>query len=501
MPSLTDRLLSSLGLQRSVSGIPAWWPMLADGMLQGYPQTTLGRDNKQESIGLGFSSLATQAYASNPVVFACINARVQLFSEARFAFQRIENATYGELFSNPSTYLRLINEPWPGGTTSQLLKDALIDADLAGNAFILREANGLRRLRPDWVTIIAGNPRSDGTTWDLDTEVVGYGYQPDGPLGGKPKTFLQRDQVAHFKSTHDPLRRFSGMSWLLPIIREVESDRAGTAHKQQYWENAATPNLAIQFDQTMTLAQAKDWTAMFKADHEGARNAFKTLFLGGGASLQAVGDNLQKAAFTNVQAAGELRIASAAGVPPIIIGLAGGLDAATYSNYGQARRAFADLTMRPLWRDMAGALTSITVVPAGARLWYDDRDISFLQEDVKDAADIQSTQASAMRQLVDAGFEPQTIIDAVTANDFARLKHSGLYSVQLQPPNTEQPKPEQPAAVAPQPAAALLNSGEQAGEVRCSGCDRLLAEVASTPYRLRCSRCKTLNESGNLIAA
>ena len=32
--------------------------------------------------------------------------------------------------------------------------------------------------------------------------------------------------------------------------------------------------------------------------------------------------------------------------------------------------------------------------------------------------------------------------------------------------------------------------------VRCDGCDKLLAEMVSTPYRLRCPRCKWLNHAG-----
>ena len=32
--------------------------------------------------------------------------------------------------------------------------------------------------------------------------------------------------------------------------------------------------------------------------------------------------------------------------------------------------------------------------------------------------------------------------------------------------------------------------------VRCVGCEKLLAEMVSTPYRLRCSRCKYLNFAG-----
>jgi phage portal protein BeeE/phage FluMu protein Com len=492
--SLTERMLRAVGLQRFQPYTPEeiaamWGSSLASGW---FPQTTL--NNKQEPIGSGFTSLVTHAYATNPVVFACVDARAQLFSEARFMFQRLEDGRPGELFNTPSTYLRLLEQPWPGGTTAMLLKDMLLDADLAGNAFVARRQNQLQRLRPDWVVIIAGSPNSNATTWDLDTEVLGYGYQPDGPSGGKEKVFLQRSEVAHFKTTHDPMRRFSGMPWLLPVLRDLSSDTAATSHKQKYFENAATPNLAIKFDPTMTLAAAKDWIELFNRDHAGARNAWKTLFLGGGADLTAVGNNLKDASFTDVQGKGELRIASAAGVPPIIIGLAGGLDAATYSNYGQARRAFADLRGRPMWRDACYSLATITSVPERARLWYDDTQISFLQEDVKDAADIGQAHAATIRTLTDAGFDPQTIVEAVVAGDFNRLKHTGLYSVQLQPPGTQtQPEPEPP----PQQQPALLNAAGVTGEVRCSGCSKMLAEVASAPFRFTCPRCRQVTSSAD----
>jgi hypothetical protein len=38
-----------------------------------------------------------------------------------------------------------------------------------------------------------------------------------------------------------------------------------------------------------------------------------------------------------------------------------------------------------------------------------------------------------MRTLVDGGFEPSSVVDAVTTGDMARLIHTGSVSVQLQP--------------------------------------------------------------------
>ena len=84
----------------------------------------------------------------------------------------------------------------------------------------------------------------------------------------------------------------------------------------------------------------------------------------------------------------------------------------------------------------------------GTRLWFDERDISFLQEDVKDAAEIKQAEANTMETLVRSGFDPESIVDAVKTGDWSMLKHTGLVSVQLQVPGAD------PAADAAPDAAA-----------------------------------------------
>ena len=54
-------------------------------------------------------------------------------------------------------------------------------------------------------------------------------------------------------------------------------------------------------------------------------------------------------------------------------------------------------------------------VPPDAELWYDDRDIPFLQEDRKDASEIAFRQAQTIRTLVDAGASVFTVPAAFTA--------------------------------------------------------------------------------------
>jgi phage portal protein BeeE len=266
-----------------------------------------------------------------------------------------------------------------------------------------------------------------------DTEVIGYIYHPGGRGSqAKVETYLV-EEVAHWAPVPDPEAAFRGMSWLVPVIREVAADREMAKHQIKFFEQGATPNMVVSYGLDIEPEQFDAWVKAFKADHEGTVNAYKTLFLAGGANVEVVGANLKDVDFSQVKGHGETRIAAAAGVPPIIAGFSEGLQAATYSNYGQARRRFADLTMRPLWEGMAGALETIVDVPDDqTELWYDVRDVFFLQEDEQDRANIQQTQAQAARTYIDAGYNPDSVIAALEADDITRLVHSGLFSVQLQ---------------------------------------------------------------------
>ena len=210
-----------------------------------------------------------------------------------------------------------------------------------------------------------------------------------------------------------------------------------TQHKLKFFENAATPNLAVSLSDRLDPDAFKRFVAEMAQSHDGVDNAYKTLYLGGGATPTVIGADLKQLDFKVTQGAGETRIAAAGGVPPVIVGLSEGLQQATYSNYGQARRKFADGWARPQWRMAAAALQSIVPAPTGSRLWYDDRDISFLQEDQKDAADIQQADAVTVKTLVDAGYTPASVVAAVDARDMTLLVHSGLVSVQLQTPGAQ----------------------------------------------------------------
>jgi len=184
------------------------------------------------------------------------------------------------------------------------------------------------------------------------------------------------------------------------------------------------------------------------AETVGIANAYKTLYVTGGVDAKTLGTNLADLDLKGVHGSLETRIAAAAGTPPILVGLSEGLNAGQYNIYGQAKRAYVDGTIRPDWGDLFACLQTLITPPNGSRLWYDDRDVPYLREDQKDQAEIVSAKATAIQNLLTAGFEPDAVIEAVETGDM-RGHHTGLFSVQLLPPNSagtmDDPAPTEPA--------------------------------------------------------
>jgi hypothetical protein len=373
-------------------------------------------------------------YESDSVVFACESNRLLLFSEARFQFQQLRNGRPGDLYGTPD--LDLLQEPWVGASTRELLMQLELDAFCYGNSYWVQDPDDgyLVRLDPCRVKILTEASYDSFTlmAYPVGEKLLGYAYQVDRDT----VVIYEPGEICHYKPTPDRNNRFCGMSWLNPCLPDVDADMGMTDHKRSHVRNGATVPFVVAFDKDITDEQYDYFVDSYAEQHSGSQNSGKVLFLGGGADVKTVGQTFESLALKATQGAGETRIAACSGVPPVIVGLSEGLSSATYSNYSQARRRLVDGTMRPLWGMAASALSSIINVPAGSRLWYDDRDIPFLREDVMDQAEILSRQALTIESLIRAGYEPDTVREAVVTGDFARLKHTGLYSVQLQPPGT-----------------------------------------------------------------
>lgn len=404
-----------------------------------------GMMRNQERIENDYEGYAALAYKANGIVFGCIDRRQQVFSQARFQWRRYRDGQPQELFGTQD--LGLLERPWPNGTTGELLALMEIDASLAGNFYattvddagrIGRSARGNRRIarmRPDWVTLIIDAPSGD--PYGVDARVVAYEYQPRTDSGRREPLLLLPEETCHFSPKPDPVARFRGMSWLSPVIDEVSADKAATRHKRKFFQNGAFPLLALKFDKDVHRDDFLWFVERFNAEHSGVDNAYKTLFLAGGADPKPLAMDFKQLDFKVTQGAGETRLAVAAGVPAVILGISESLQGSTLNtgNFAAARRLFVDTTLRDLWNKAAPSLQTLVPAPAGAALEIDARNIPFLREDAKDDADIRKLEAEALQQAFAAGYsDMDAVVDWLRTGDMARLlgRHSGVQSVQTQ---------------------------------------------------------------------
>jgi hypothetical protein len=339
-----------------------------------------------------------------------------------------------------------LEQPWTGAVTGDLLARMILDADFAGNHYSVRYGGELIRLRPDWVEIVL-EPREvplgeGGTSVTMGYRRIGYFYYEGGRASGVKPAVLLPNEVCHFAPYPDPEATYRGMSWMTPVIREIQADQLATTHKKAFYENAATPNLAVSLPKELTTQQFNDFVDAMDAKHKGATNAYRTLYTGGGADVTVIGQNMVQLDFRATQGAGETRLAAAAGVPAVIVGFSEGMQGSSLNagNYNSAKRNLADTTISHLWQNASGSLQVLVPPPDDvSRLWVDGRDIPFLREDAQDAAEILAQHGTTIRTLTDAGYTAESVVAAVNAGDLSLLKHSGLFSVQLQPAGAQKP--------------------------------------------------------------
>lgn len=412
--------------------------MVGNLMAYGTYQQTLAGQNV-ETTPQGLTGYAQAAYGGHGPIFSLMAIRMSVFSSIMFNWQRLRQGKPSGTFVTPD--LRILDRPFAGGTTQDLLMGQIVDADLTGNGYVTRVEDELVRLRPDWVEIVLEPRRFRGGI--VGYKRVGYLYW-EGGIGyhDDPVPFLP-DEVSHFAPYPDPLANYRGMSWITPVIRQLINDKLMSTHQTKFFENGATPNMVVAMDAAVSFEQFKKFKEMMNLEHRGVENAYKTLTVGGGADITIVGSDFQAMAFTDIMGRGETRLAAAAGVPPVIAGFSEGLQGSSLNagNYKAAWRRFTDGTMAHLWANMCGSLQEILPLPDnGSRLWYDTSSVPSLREDALDMAKILETKAGIIRELGDGGWDPDTVVEAVTSEDLGILKgkHTGLLSVQLQEPGAEE---------------------------------------------------------------
>jgi HK97 family phage portal protein len=282
-------------------------------------------------------SLTKSGFAGNPIGFRT----VKLIAEAAAALPLICQDADRRYDLHP--LLELMRRPNPGQGRAELFEALYGQILLSGNGYV--EAVGaeglpveLHVLRSDRMSLVPG---ADGWPVAYDYAVGGRKHRFDmtGPV----------DPVCHIKSFH-PQDDHYGLSPLQAAAVAIDVHNSASSWSKALLDNAARPSGAIVYKGAdgqgqLSADQYDRLTSEMEMHLQGARNAGRPMLLEGGLDWKPMGFSPSDMEFQKTKEAAAREIATAFGVPPMLLGIPGD---ATYANYQEANRAFYRLTVLPL---------------------------------------------------------------------------------------------------------------------------------------------------------
>jgi HK97 family phage portal protein len=292
-------------------------------------------------------SLVKTGFQANPMGFRA----VKLISEAAAALPLILQDASQRFEQHP--ILTLIARPNGAQTRAELLEAIYGHLLLSGNAYI--EAVGqtglpaeLHVLRTDRMAVVPG---ADG--WPM-----AYDYT----VGGRTHRFAMgpdAQHICHLKTFH-PQDDHYGLSPLQAAAVAVDVHNSASAWSKALLDNAARPSGAIVYrgadgQSQLSSDQYDRLVSEIESNHQGARNAGRPMLLEGGLDWKPMGFSPSDMEFQKTKEAAGREIATAFGIPPMLMGIPGD---ATYANYQEANRAFYRLTVLPLAARVTAGLSA-----------------------------------------------------------------------------------------------------------------------------------------------
>ena len=289
-------------------------------------------------------------YHRHPWVFACTKVIANNCGLATFQVMK-RVVRDGRVFAEPQPdhpISRLLNMPSPILSRFDLNKQTSGYKELNGNAYWLigrSAATGMAEqlvmLRPDRVTIIPDN--------SVQRHVLAYLYRVDG----EPFVLNPRDVIHHrFFNPDDDLY---GQSTLDAVRQTVSDDQAARHYNTNFYRNAARPDGGLSFEQTLSDADYERIRSEWRKGHGGTENAHKIAILEKGATWESIGLSQKDMDFIEARKLNREEIASAYGVPPVLI------NSYEHANYNTAKTQVALFwheTMMPKVISMAETMTN-----------------------------------------------------------------------------------------------------------------------------------------------
>ncbi|MFG1464254.1 phage portal protein [Xanthobacter sp. DSM 24535] len=304
-----------------------------------------------------YGSLAREGFARNAIAYRA----VRMVSEAAASVPLLLMDGARELDRHP--LLDLIARPNPRLQGTDLMEALCGHLLVAGNAYLEAVAvdgavRELHVLRPDRMRVVPG-PEGWPEAYDYTLDGRTLRIPQDGGETGVPP-------ILHL-TFFNPLDDHYGFAPLEAAAQAVDLHNASGAWNKALLDNAARPSGALIYGGagSLTDEQFERLKGELEASFQGAANAGRPLLLEGGLDWKPLAMSPKDMDFEAARNGAARDIALALGVPPMLLGIPGDN---TYANYAEAHRALWRLTVLPLVKRLAAALSAWLAPAHGAGL-------------------------------------------------------------------------------------------------------------------------------------
>lgn len=177
----------------------------------------------------------------------------------------------------------------------------------------------------------------------------------------KPSVYVTypKEDIIHFRMGSDPCDPRVGLGPVKQVLREIAGDDEANNFTRELLQNGAVPGLVAHIPPEQSRNFTEEKASELKARIETAfrsGNRGRVSVLTAGADLKQYGFDPNQMSLRNVVQFFEERISAVLRVPPIIAGLGAGIANSSYSNFREARQAFMDTSLVPLYTFDAATL-------------------------------------------------------------------------------------------------------------------------------------------------
>lgn len=322
--------------------------------------------------------LALNGYRHNEILFACIRKRASGVSEPPARIYQ-EAGDKEPAVQADHGLRKLLRRPNPLMGEKEFWQATQIYMDIAGFCVWECEFNrmgeplALWPMRPDFCSFLRGE----------NAPLRAVRYQP----WSLPFVDVPIERCLVFMEFDPIYPMLKGLSRSAVALRVTAVDNAATDFLKLFFQNGAVINGLLKTQQSLNEAEAQRIRKLWRAQHGGVENWIDPAVLGSGVEYQQMQMTFKDMGFDAIDGRSEARICQVMETPPILVGAKVGLDRATYANYKEARQAFYEETIFPLWQWYASEITQ-QCLP-----WYG--------EDPNDTALYAEFDVSAVRALAE----------------------------------------------------------------------------------------------------